>query len=60
MSKEQLNSSTHACPQSHEAVDHVTPSVGLLGFGIDLAAQEHTRLRVEGELAWNEFCDLQR
>ena len=42
------------------AVEYATHSVELSCPNIDLSTQKRVRLCVEGELSWQEFCDLQR
>ena len=43
-----------------EPVDYATASVALSRFKIIESSQERSHLDVEGQLSWEEVCDLQR
>ena len=43
-----------------EAINCATPLVQLSEFKIDASMQERTSFYAEGQLAWNEYCDLQK
>jgi hypothetical protein len=60
MSQDQLLSLAEERLRRQKTVDYGIASAELSSFQIDPSTRERARPYVEGQLAWHEFCDLQR
>ena len=52
--------SIEECRQRQETVNYTTASVKLFDLKSDTSMRERERPDVQGQLSWNEYCDLQR
>jgi hypothetical protein len=52
--------SIEECRRRQEPIDYATASVEQSRFKIIESIQERSRVDVEGQLSWDEFCNPQR